>query len=69
MDDLDVKVRESCGIIRESLGIHLIDKRWDLSDESDSEHDSKANFKHGRHKRHETVTSQILEYDSTKTFL
>ena len=56
MDDLDGKEPESDGIIRESLGIRLIDKKWGLRDGSDSEYDSEANFKHGAHKRHETIT-------------
>jgi len=55
MDDLNGEAPESSGIIRESSGIHLVDKKWGLRDESDSEHDSEANFRHGC-KRHETVT-------------
>jgi len=61
MDDFDVKVLESDGIIRESPGIHLVDKKWGLGDGSDSDHDSEANFWHGVRKRHETVTSTNIE--------
>jgi len=47
MDNLDVKAPESDGIIQESPGIHLVGKKWGLRDESDSEHKSKVNFRHG----------------------
>jgi len=56
MDDLDSKVPESGGIIRESPGIHLIEKKQGLRDMSDSEYDFEANFRHGGRKRRETVT-------------
>jgi len=56
MDDLDVKVPESSGIIRESPSIRLVDKKRGLSDGSDSKHDSEANFRHERCKRHKTAT-------------
>jgi len=56
MDDLDSKVPESGGIIRESPGIHLIEKKRGLRDRSDSEYDFEANFRHGGHKRRETIT-------------
>jgi len=55
-DDLDGKVLESGGIIRQSPGIHLIDKKWALRDEIDSEYYSEANFRHGGRKRKETIT-------------
>ena len=45
MDDLYGKAPKSSGVIRESPGIHLIDKKWGLRDESDSECDSEANFR------------------------
>jgi len=45
MDDLDVEAPEFGGIIRESPGIHLVNKKWDLRDRSNSEHDSKAYFR------------------------
>ena len=47
---------KSSGIIRESPSIYLVYKKRDLRDESDSEHDSKANIRHGGCKRHKTVT-------------
>ena len=56
MDDLDGKALESSGIIQESPGIHLIDKKWGLRDGGDSEYDSEANFRHGGRKRHEEVS-------------
>ena len=56
MDDLDVKASESDSIIRESPGIHLVDKKWGLSDESGSVYDSEANFWRGGYKRHKTIT-------------
>jgi len=56
MDDLDNKAPESDGIIRESPGIHLIEKKRGLRHGSDSEYDSEANFRHGGQKRRETMT-------------
>jgi len=56
MDDLDSTAPESGGIIRESPGIRLIEKKWGLRDVSDSEYDSDANFRHGGRKRPETMT-------------
>jgi len=54
--DLDGKAAEFGGIIRESLGIHLIHEKRDLTDGSDSNYDSEANIRHGGRKRHETIT-------------
>ena len=56
MDDLDIKALESGGSFQESFYIHLINKKQGLSDGSDSEHDSEANFEHEGCKRHEIVT-------------
>ena len=56
MDDLDGKAPESGGIIRESPGIQLIAKKRGLRDGSHSEYDFETNFRHGEHKRHETIT-------------
>jgi len=75
MDDLYVKAPKFGGIIRESPSIHFVYKKWGLRDGSDSEHDSEANFKHGGHKRHETVPTDIglsLEddfFDDIETYL
>jgi len=46
MDDLDGKAPKSDDIIRESPGIPLVNWKWGLREESDSEHDFEANFRH-----------------------
>ena len=56
MDEFNVQALESCGTIRESPDICLVDKKWGLTDGSDIKHDSEANFKHGGCKRRKIVT-------------
>jgi len=50
------KAPESDDMIRESPGMHLLDKERGLRDRSNSEYYSEANFRHGGCKKRETIT-------------
>ena len=68
MEDLDVEAPEFSGIIRESPGIRLVDKKRGLRDESDSKHDCEANFRHEGCKRHKTVTPTNIRVSLSDDF-
>ena len=55
MANLNVEERKAYGYAHRSLGVHLANRKRSLAKSSDSESESEGNFKHGGHKKRETV--------------